>query len=79
MLMKRQCAYLGNLAAFLVALFLGTLLYYNMVDVERLQTEQGQLKQDVLQLHRLVEERTHPEVIQKRQIEYLLQQGEFKE
>lgn len=79
MLTKRQCAYLANLTAFFVALFLGSLLYSNTVDVERLLTEQGQLKQDVLELHRLVDERTHPEVIQKRQIEYLLRQGEFKE
>lgn len=79
MLTKRQSEFLANLAALLIALFVGSLICYNTVDIEKLQDDRKQLKQEIVRLRQLIDDRTHPETIQKRQIEYLLREGEFKE
>jgi hypothetical protein len=79
LLTKKQGEYMANLAAFFVAVLLGSLLYFNTVDLERLQEDRKQVKQELEYLRQLLEERTHPATMQKRQIEYLLHEGDFKE
>ncbi|TCL40019.1 hypothetical protein EV210_101219 [Anaerospora hongkongensis] len=79
MLTKRQSEFLASLAALLIALFFGSLICYNTIDIEKLQDDRKQLKQEIVRLRQLIEDRTHPGTIQKRQIEYLLHEGEFKE
>lgn len=79
LLTKKQGEYMANLAAFCVAVLVVSLLYFNTVDLERLQEDRKQVKQELAQLRQLIEDRTHPVTMQKRQIEYLLHEGDFKE